>query len=143
VIKVISEAQAMVSGIQLAEQFSPVAVIPLGRDRWMTTEAARFCIDAGLAWVVAEIEAGFVCDMDSVPREAGIFHAIFKGRARTAAVIHDALYRSGIDRELADAAFIRAMKLEGVRKRYRYPIYWAVRLFGGEFYEKARVKHAA
>lgn len=142
-IGTITEKQAAQTGIQLTEQFSPVGVIPLGRDRWMTTEAARFCIDADIAWVIAEIEAGFVCDMDSVPREIPIAHAWLKGRARTSAVIHDALYKNGIDRELADAAFMRAMKLEGVRKRYRYPIYWVVRLFGGKFYEKAKVSHAA
>lgn len=141
-IKTITEKQAIASGIQLTEQFSPIGVIPLGRDRWMTTEAARFCIDADIAWVILEIETGFVSDMDSVPREIPIAHAWLKGRARTAAIIHDALYRGGIDRELADAAFIRAMKLEGVRKRYRYPIYWAVRLFGGKFYEKAKAKVA-
>ena len=142
-IKTITEKQAAISGIQLTEQFSPVGVIPLGRDRWMTTEAARFCIDADIAWVIVEIETGFVSDMDSVPRESGIFYSILKGCARTAAVIHDALYRGGIDRELADAAFIRAMKLEGVRKRYRYPIYWAVRLFGGAFHRKLGAKNAA
>lgn len=141
-IKTITEQQAAISGIQLTEQFSPVGVIPLGRDRWMTTEAARFCIDADIAWVIVEIEMGFVSDMDSVPREVPLAHAWLKGRTRTAAIIHDALYRAGIDRELADAAFIRAMKLEGVRKRYRYPIYWAVRWFGGKFYEKAKAKVA-
>lgn len=141
-IKTITERQAAASGIELTEQFAPVGVIPLGRDRWMTTEAARFCINADIAWVIVEIETGFVCDMDSVPREFPLGYAWLKGRTRTAAIIHDALYRAGIDRELADKAFLRAMKLECVRKRYRLPIYWAVRLFGGAFYEKAKARVA-
>lgn len=141
-IKVISESQAAVSGIQLVEQFTPVGIIPHGRDQWKTTEAARFCINADITWVIVEIEAGFICDLDSVPREIPIAHAWMKGRTRTAAILHDALYQNGVDRELADAAFIRAMKLECVKVRYRYPIYWAVRLFGGRKYEKAKAKIA-
>jgi hypothetical protein len=142
VINVISEAQAIVSGIYLIEQCEPVGIVPHGRERWKTTAPARFCINTAIAWVIVEIDAGFVTDLDSVPRESGIFYTMLKGRTRIATIMHDALYRDGVDRELADAAFLRAMKLEGVRARYRYPIYWAVRWFGGARYKRANV-HAA
>jgi hypothetical protein len=137
VIKTISESQAKLEGLELVEHFELVPLIQHGRDLWKTTGPVRFCINADIAWVIVEIEAGFICDLDSVPREIPIAHAWMKGRTRSAAVLHDALYQAGIDRELADAAFIRAMKLEGVKVRYRYPIYWAVRFFGGAKYKKA------
>ena len=76
-----------------------------------------------------EIPAGFVSDLDSVPR-VPIFHTIFKGRAVESALLHDYLLSIGTDRNLADKIFLQAMVAEGVRKRYRLPIYWAVRLFG-------------
>lgn len=141
-IKVISEGQAIAQAIPLVESCEPVEMIPFGRSLWKTTEPCRFCIDMDISWVIVEIAAGFVCDLDSVPREVPIAHAWMKGRTRSAAVLHDALYRAGADRELADKAFLRAMELEGVRKRYRLPIYWAVRLFGGAKYKQAN-KHAA
>lgn len=81
------------------------------------------------------VPAGFVTDLDSVPR-IPVVHTIFKGRAIVSAVIHDYLYRSGRTRSYADKAFLRAMEREGVRRRYRYPIYWAVRLFGRANYPR-------
>ncbi len=142
-IQVISLSSAKAQELDLTEKFNHVPVIPYGRDLWQTTENAFFCVDAGPAWVTAHIESGFVCDLDSVPREVAIAHAWMKGRTRTAAILHDALYRNGIDREVADKAFLRAMELEGVRKRYRLPIYWAVRLFGGTKYKQVVFKSAA
>lgn len=141
-IKTITKAQAKAEGLELIEHFEPVPLIPHGRDLWKTTGPVRACINADIAWVIIEIESGFICDLDSVPREIPIAHAWMKGRTRSAAVLHDSLYRAGIDRELADAAFMRGMKLEGVKARYRYPIYWAVRLFGGSRYEKAQANAA-
>lgn len=55
---------------------------------------------------------------------------IFKGRAVESALLHDYLLSIGKDRKRADKIFLKAMVAEGVRKRYRLPIYWAVRLFG-------------
>lgn len=81
------------------------------------------------------VPAGFVTDLDSVPR-VPIVHATFKGRAIVSAVIHDYLYHSGRTRSYADKAFLSAMEREGVRRCYRYPIYWAVRLFGRANYPR-------
>lgn len=84
------------------------------------------------------IEPGFVCDLDSVPRHAGPLYAWFKGRTVIAAIVHDYCYRSGVDRKAADNYFLQLMEWEGVRKRYRLPIYWAVRLFGWAAYQQHR-----
>jgi hypothetical protein len=82
------------------------------------------------------VPAGFVTDLDSVPR-IPVIHTIFKGRAVESSVIHDFYYRTGQTRSYADAVFLRAMQAEGVRRRYRYPIYWAVRLFGRPLHDNA------
>ncbi len=81
-----------------------------------------------------EIPAGFECDLDTVPRELGALFAWFKGRATLAAIVHDWRYQHRFNRRKADKEFLAVMAWEGVRKRYRIPIYWAVRIFGGLSY---------
>ena len=85
------------------------------------------------------VPKGFITDLDSVPR-IPILHAVFKGRAVESAVIHDYYYRTRQTRSYADTAFLQAMVIEGVPRRYRYPIYWAVRLFGRRGYNLAMEK---
>ena len=81
------------------------------------------------------VEAGFVTDLDSVPRIPGIYSRV-KGRTVVAAVIHDWCYRKLVKndkmtRKAADKLFLRAMKDEGVNLIHRRIIYRAVRMFGG------------
>lgn len=78
----------------------------------------------------AAIPAGFVCDADTVPRGLGWLYAWLKGRTVLAAIVHDYRYRAGHDRYTADREMLHIMRWEGVRKRYRKPIYYAVRVFG-------------
>lgn len=80
------------------------------------------------------IPPGFICDLDSVPRLAGLFYAWLKGRTTLGAIVHDYCYRNRLGREYSDLLFSRVMKWEGVRNRYRRPIYAAVRVFGGAHY---------
>lgn len=82
-----------------------------------------------------EVPAGFITDFDSVPR-IPIFYMVFKGRTTNAAIVHDYLYSTGANRKAADDAFLTLMELEKVRRRYRLPIYAAVRIFGGSRYKK-------
>jgi len=67
-------------------------------------------------------------DLSSIPR---IFRVLFikNGRHRPAAVPHDYLCRLGLEfpRRLADRIFLEAMKVVGVKRWKRYPMYWAVR----------------
>jgi hypothetical protein len=81
------------------------------------------------------VPAGFITDLDSVPR-IPIFYTIFKGRTTDEAVIHDYLYSIGFERKAADEIFLQLMDRGRVRRRYRLPIYWAVRLLGWIRYRK-------
>jgi hypothetical protein len=81
------------------------------------------------------VPIGFKTDLDSVPR-IPIFYMLFKGRTRCAAIVHDYLYSRGFDRKAADEIFLQLMELERVRRRYRLPIYAAVRVFGWSRYKK-------
>lgn len=74
------------------------------------------------------VPAGFDTDFASIPR---IFRILFikNGKHRHASIIHDSLCRDKtFPRVLADKIFLEAMKLCGVPKRRRYPMYWAVRI---------------
>ena len=131
-IKVIDNASF--ERYHLEEVLPKVSLIPDGK-YWQLDEPVQFCIRADSKWLVyVYLHPPYKTDLDTVPR-LPIFHAWFKGRTKTAALLHDFLYREKFDRELADKLFLRAMKLEGVRKRYRLPIYLAVRWFGGSYYK--------
>lgn len=83
------------------------------------------------------VPSGFETDLDSVPRIPGVY-AAFKGRAVKSAVVHDYLYESQRGKAFADRIFLDAMRHEGVPARWRYPIYWAVVMFGGCIYSRKR-----
>ena len=77
-----------------------------------------------------EVKIGFQTDFASVPR---LFWAILPkwGRYGNAAIIHDWLYWiQDRPRREADEIFLEAMGVLGVRHPVKYPMYWAVRLFG-------------
>ena len=78
---------------------------------------------------------GFESDLDTIPR-VPFFYAWLKNRTAAAAVWHDFFYKSGYPRVWADAAFLALMVEEGVKKRYRLPIFWGVRIFGGFVYHR-------
>jgi hypothetical protein len=81
--------------------------------------------------VLVVVPDRFLTDLASIPRFPPLLrHALLKnGRHRPAAVPHDYLCRLGMDfpRPLADKIFLEAMKLVGVSRWKRYPMYWAVR----------------
>lgn len=79
-------------------------------------------------------------DLASIPRFPPLLRTLLlkNGRHRPAAVPHDFLCRkSYVDdfenpkdafpRRLADKIFLEAMKVVGVKRWQRYPMYWAVR----------------
>ena len=95
----------------------------LGPEQWKVIE--------DLKWRDIVVPAGFICDLDSVPR-IPLVYSKFKGRTTAAAVIHDFLYdQQFTTRRTADKLFNQAMKDEGVGTYHRRIIYRAVRLFGG------------
>jgi Protein of unknown function (DUF1353) len=138
-MNVFSQEDAVKTGIRLTNVMPTLELVPRGK-YWLLKEDARYCIDVGSKWVSVVIPAGFKSDLDSVPR-VPLFYAWLKNRTVTAALLHDALYRIQLNRQQADKAFLVAMKLEGVKYRYRHLIYWGVRLFGGHFYDLARLKN--
>ena len=83
--------------------------------------------------ILVSVEAGFVTDIDSVPRLLFPFYALLKGRARRSAVLHDYLYFKGYDRKFADDAMLAAMANE-TNYLFRTLIWAAVRLGGGAYY---------
>lgn len=83
------------------------------------------------------VPTGFLTDLDSVPR-VPVVYAAFKGRAVRAAVVHDYLYEAQRGKAFADSTFLQAMKDEGLPARWRFPIYWAVVMFGGPIYSRKR-----
>ncbi|MFT2112177.1 transglycosylase SLT domain-containing protein [Marinomonas sp. 2405UD68-3] len=77
-----------------------------------------------------EIPAGFVTDLDSVPRIPFVY-ALFKGRVRVGALLHDWLYKNGVDRLKADKLLIEVGEIvDRVAIEYLNNIYNAVRAFG-------------
>lgn len=99
-------------------------LIPLGPDRWELAQDFRY--------FGYTVPAGFICDLDSVPRVPFVY-ARYKGRTVTAAILHDYLYRrQPIPRAAADALFLAGMSCEGVPWRFRIIIHLAVRV-GGYF----------
>ena len=79
------------------------------------------------------VPAGFECDFASVPR-IPVVYMFFGDEAHQAATLHDYLYRyAAVKRKVADQVFKEAMSVSGVGWK-RFPMYWAVRLFGGVCY---------
>lgn len=93
-------------------------------------------------WV--EVPLGFETDGASVPKVLWWILPPF-GKYGQAAVVHDKLYRDGIllvdgkpvhvTRARADAIFLEAMGVLKVSPVVRYPMYWAVRLFGAKYFK--------
>lgn len=83
------------------------------------------------------VPAGFETDLASVPR-LPLAYALFGGRARRAAILHDYLYVTQAGKDYADAIFLAAMEAEGVGRLTRWTMYAAVRVFGGAVYGRKR-----
>jgi hypothetical protein len=89
---------------------------------------------------VVIVPEGFVTDFASVPR-LPFAYMLMGGCANEAAVVHDYLYSTGtVPKEVADSVFLEAMKLTGVAAWRRYPMYWAVSMFGGSHYKQEVVE---
>jgi hypothetical protein len=117
------------------ELFPAPILMPISRNHWVVSKNYKAGCDYMGEQVRISIPAGFVSDLDSVPR-IPVFYEVFKGRTRTAALIHDFLYRSKFKRSVADDLFLGFMIAEGVRRRYAIPIFYAVRTFGWIWYKK-------
>ena len=80
-----------------------------------------------------EIPAGFNCDLASVPRFLWLIVSPFD--LALEGLFHDQFYRSqpdGLSRRYADFFMLHMMELRKVPWWIRYPVWLAVRMFGGK-----------
>jgi hypothetical protein len=89
-----------------------------------------------------QVPLGFETDFASVPR-VPIFFTLFGDRAHREAVLHDHLYRIDssptVERSVADAVFLEAMKERGKGWLVRSAMWAGVRLGGWTAYRKKKV----
>jgi hypothetical protein len=83
------------------------------------------------------IPEGFGTNFASVPKFwQGVFSPL--GRYWLAALVHDYLYDTypihTYSRKFCDGVFLEVMRLLGVGRATRYPLYWSVRLFGASYW---------
>uniref|UniRef100_A0A6M3KK14 DUF1353 domain-containing protein n=1 Tax=viral metagenome TaxID=1070528 RepID=A0A6M3KK14_9ZZZZ len=110
---------------------TPLIVTPMldGR-KWKLVEPFRYHVGTRRSKEVITVPVGFITDFASVP---SIFWSLIPptGKYGKATVVHDFLYQAKTrTRKEADAIFLEAMAVLGVKNWRKYPMYWAVRLFG-------------
>lgn len=138
----VAEHEELVPKMKGTKRFSRLRYEYTDDRKWMLYEPLIF-FHASCTIVVP---AKFKTDLDSVPR-VPIVYAVFKGRAVKSAIAHDYLYgpeanerEKLLGKSFADRIFLDGMKAEGLPRRWRYPIYWAVVVFGGSRYQKRKLE---
>lgn len=100
-------------------------------DKWRLTEPLVY--ESDITGTIT-VFPGFETDFASVPR-LPIVYMLVGNKAHLPAVVHDYLYRYAVvPRKTADEVFLEAMNVCGIWSWRRYPMFWAVRLFGGACY---------
>ncbi len=113
-------------------RFTDVLVVsPLADGKtWVLVRDFGYDVGAEASGDHIDVVIGFQTDFATVPR---LFWVILPkwGRYGNATVIHDWLYWIQTrPRREADAILLEAMGVLGVSSLVKYPMYWAVRLFG-------------
>lgn len=112
----------------MTAQFLNKPLFRVHRDgEWVLATPLEYVTSAGEN---IAIPAGFITDLASIPR---VFHSLIpvNGKHRLAAVVHDYLYViQDRQRIKADALFLEAMEVAGVRFTQRWTMYLAVRAGG-------------
>lgn len=89
---------------------------------------------------VIDVPIGTFTDFASVPRLLWVILPRW-GKYGNAAVIHDWLYwEQARSRKVADHIFLEAMEVLEVSGWQKYPIFWAVRLFGWFAWKNSQAK---
>lgn len=117
-----------------------------GLCRWEVANDFHYHVGGIESPFVITVPKGFPTDGASVPRPLWWLWPPFGGDYDQAAALHDWLYRTqfnNIDRVLADAILLEAMRVLGVRVAARLAIYLGVRLGGWWTYRKYRRAAAA
>jgi len=112
------------------KEMNPPSLSPLRERHW-------WVVNEHWAFDGIEIPKGFTTDLDSVPHIPGIF-ALFKGRSRIAALVHDYLYTvADRPRKEVDRAFLKYMVIDNTPSWIAHCMYVAVRSFGWLYYRRA------
>lgn len=118
-----------------------LAIERIGKRRWRTTREIVYHVGTlSSSWTIV-IPAGTETDGASVPRLLWIFFPPFGSDYDEAAVLHDFLYRTAflcLERVVADAILIEAMKVCGTGAVTRWCIFLGVRAGGWWTYRKYR-----
>ena len=106
-----------------------------------TTKPKEYCLKDRLAFADGEFiykaPKNFITDFASVPRWLHWWVSP-RGKHSRASVLHDYLYSlKHFSRYKADMIFLKAMKEDGVKKRYRIPMFLGVFIFGA-FFKRGR-----
>ena len=114
----------------------PLRVEQVDAETWRLTALLVFVSARYQTKIV--VPENTVTDFASVPR-IPLAYWLFAGVGQAAAVVHDWMYRvdTNVPRDVADNIFLEAMEACGVSAWRRWPIYWAVRAFGGSRYRAA------
>lgn len=106
-----------------------------GTDQRVLRGALVYIAEDGQVYVVP---SGFSTDYASIPKFLRSWIDQDSGQIREAAVLHDWLYSqgslSGVTRMRADALFYEAMRRLGMPMLRARAAWFAVRLFGGQFW---------
>jgi hypothetical protein len=117
----------------------PLALEPYTKDgaRWWRV-INPVSIELGMG-AVAHISEGFETDLASVPRLLWAVIPPWTPGLLSRAVLHDWLYSTKpVSRQRADAIFREAMADHGLPSWKRWPIWFAVQMFGGSHYDPAK-----
>lgn len=116
-----------------ARFLDPLSVTRRPGGRWALTRPLRY--QSAVLRALLTVHAGFLTDFASVPRLPFAFW-LFGDTAHAEAVVHDFLCATKIvPRAQADRVFLEAMEVSGIPAWRRWPMYLAVRLFGGRCWE--------
>ncbi|OGV32562.1 MAG: hypothetical protein A2020_14780 [Lentisphaerae bacterium GWF2_45_14] len=108
-----------------------LVVSPLADGKtWVLRTSFYYAVGDVLSENTVEVPVGFMSDFASIPRWLWWVFPPW-GKYGNAAIIHDWLYwNQSTSRKEADLILLQAMTVLGVGGWYKYPIYWAVYLFG-------------
>lgn len=113
----------------MAQFLAPLTVTELGEDRWMLNTPLPYQSD--VLHHTVTVPAGFVTDLESVPRWMPIVYAILYGAAHAAGVVHDFLYTFQFtSRQTADAVLYEAVVATGQPAWKAYVIWLGIRAGG-------------
>jgi hypothetical protein len=123
----------------------PLAIQPGRKPGWARLFAAIYVYVERINMTLTEAK-GWEFDLDSVPRLPVVFW-LFKGRCgKHAAAVHDLLYHQrvpGVSRLQADLVMWDQMTQDGIKIRWRLPIFLGVRLGGWWAWHRVGARLAA